>query len=218
MTFPTAATRTLVFLSTCVFLAMASCADEANEPASDDAGSDATQAQTSDEQAMAPLDFESAEPAEEHVATSTKRGTIAALPPLSVESFLPRADVQEFIPDTPLDIAPLPGQRVGADYNALRYSPREANAFGIALQVWRTDTPEAARERVETMREQFLNTAELSESSHSDAAFTSERAGIRTIVFPSAERSYAFALSCGLDHCRNWRPLIKLSETIASRQ
>ncbi|TXD37264.1 hypothetical protein FRC98_11070 [Lujinxingia vulgaris] len=218
MIFSALLSRSRFLLVFCAFATLTACADEANEAPEGDSGPDVTTAATEAGEDDVALDFESAEPAQEHVATSTKRGTIAAMPPLSLGTFLSRADAQEFIPNTPLDEAPFPGQRVSSTYNAVRYTPSEGGAFGLALQAWSTETPEAAEERVASLREQFLNVADAPQSALPEGAFTSERAGIRTLVFRSTERAYAFALSCGLDHCRNWRPLIALGESIAAKQ
>ncbi|RDV36540.1 hypothetical protein DV096_18995 [Bradymonadaceae bacterium TMQ3] len=210
--------RSRFLLVFCAFAALMACADEAGDVPEPDSGSNVIAASGEGGQNDVSLDFESAEPAQEHIATSTKRGTIAAMPPLSLGSFLSRSDAQDFIPNTPLDEASLPGQRVTSNYNAVRYTPREDGGFGLALQVWSTETNDAATERVAALREQFLNVADAPQSALPEGAFTSERAGIRTLVFRSTERAYAFALSCELDHCRNWRPLIELGESIAKKQ
>jgi|SRR5690554_1819521 len=218
MNLSSSVSRALLSLGLCAIVLLSACADEASEPLGADAGPDAMSGESEPDGTEGPVDFASAERAEEHVATSSKRGTIAALPPLSISTFLSRADAQDFIPNTPLDIAPFPGQRVSSEYNAIRYTPREEGGFGVALQVWSTGTTEAADARVSSMREQFLNTVDAPESALAEGAFTSERAGIRTVVFRSNDRAYAFALSCGLNHCRNWRPLIAMGESIAAKQ
>ncbi|TXD40824.1 hypothetical protein FRC96_05120 [Lujinxingia vulgaris] len=218
MNFSALLARSRFLLVLCAFAALVACADDAAEGPKADAGPDVTASSEEAGQGDVAPDFESAQPAQEHVATSTKRGTIAAMPPLSLGTFLSRSDAQEFIPNTPLDEAPFPGQRVSSSYNAVRYTPREGDSFGLALQVWSPPTNDAAAERVASLREQFLNVADAPQSALPEGAFTSERAGIRTLVFRSTERSYAFALSCGLDHCRNWRPLIELGESIAKKQ
>lgn len=188
-----------------VMVAAGGCNDESEEPAGErDAGADADPAAESAQQILPTdqVDPEQAGPEPVYVESTDTAGVISEHPPLDAESHFDAQQAGALIDvDAPLETAPLAGQPASETHNSVRYTP-EDDAFGAALQVWdlaeADDTPDA---RLEQLEDQFLSVDTLDHGELPDGAFSSQRAGILTVVFAAEDHPYVFALSCETDRC-----------------
>lgn len=213
----TAALLICALLTTTLF----ACSDRGDEPQpqattqiEEDVGTDTDEAPL-----KAAPNFEEASPGTPTrtiVSAANHRGIIADNPPLAAQNFLSPQDIEPLLGDAELESSQIAGQPPSATYNSIRYAPTESpDQFGLGLQIWRLEKG-SLTERLTELRGQFLNVQKADHKDAPSTSFISERAQIRTFVFPSKDELHLFALSCDLKSCPDWAPLYELGTKLAN--
>ena len=211
--------------ATAVALCLMGCSDETDETRQElsevgvDVGVDTDHEMPSVES----IDFEASETTDRpsiRVESAQHRAVISETPPLDANSFLSEEMAERIIINTDLGVRSIDGQDVSQTQNAIRYAPKgaEDELFGVGLQIWDlTDKDMEPQQRVDALRDQFLNTRSADDEGAPQGAFTSRRSGIQSLIFAANSEPYVFVLSCDTISCPDWDELYEVGTEIAQR-
>ena len=159
-------------------------------------------------------------PAARPSAKTPGTATLTPTSTIDLSRVLREEDLSEFESGA-IARSPLPGKAIGPNYNATRFHSGSGVGYGLGLQVWKFDSDQQAVDYVQTMRAQFLSTADAPMRAPVSGArgFLSSRDGMEVFVFaPERAEGKVAAISCDATFCKSgWDDLQGVAQKVSRR-
>lgn len=161
------------------------------------------------------------EPEDRPSEAAQESAELQPAPALNLSRVLAENDLKP-LTDATLERSKLAGKTADADYNAVRFHPAEDDGdYGLGLQLWKFDDDASAVAFVQTMRAQYLSSADAPASAPTKGtrSFISSGEGMRVFVFaPDQADGHAAALSCDETFCpKGWDDLAPIARKVSNR-